>query len=254
AASIVGGYLYNSTHGLDLLNATLALNATTTVKPPTEGHNTAWIEGVAILLCVVVVVLVTAGNDYSKERQFRSLQEKIETGQKFSVIRDGEAIDVPVSDLVVGDIARVKYGDLLPADGFLLQGNDLKIDESSLTGESDHIKKTVETDPVLLSGTYAMEGSGKMVITAVGVNSQTGIIMMLLGAGKPGIAGGDDSSTSTSSSTSSSSSSSGKSSSSHSSNSTDDEDSLSAKSVLQSKLSQLALQIIYCGEYGVIPA
>lgn len=43
------------------------------------------------------------------------------------MIRDGEAIDVPVSDLVVGDIARVKYGDLLPADGFLLQGNDLMV-------------------------------------------------------------------------------------------------------------------------------
>lgn len=43
-------------------------------------------------------------------------------------------------------------GDLLPADGVLLQGNDLKIDESSLTGESDHVKKTQEKDPMLLSG------------------------------------------------------------------------------------------------------
>ena len=43
-------------------------------------------------------------------------------------------------------------GDLLPADGILIQGNDLKIDESSLTGESDHVKKSVERDPMLLSG------------------------------------------------------------------------------------------------------
>ena len=43
-------------------------------------------------------------------------------------------------------------GDLLPADGVLIQGNDLKIDESSLTGESDHVKKTQEKDPMLLSG------------------------------------------------------------------------------------------------------
>lgn len=43
-------------------------------------------------------------------------------------------------------------GDLLPADGVLLQGNDLKIDESSLTGESDHVRKTQEKDPMLLSG------------------------------------------------------------------------------------------------------
>lgn len=43
-------------------------------------------------------------------------------------------------------------GDLLPADGVLIQGNDLKIDESSLTGESDHVKKSMEKDPMLLSG------------------------------------------------------------------------------------------------------
>lgn len=53
---------------------------------------------------------------------------------------------------MVGDLIRVKYGDLVPADGLLLQGNDLKIDESSLTGESDHVRKTVENDPFLLSG------------------------------------------------------------------------------------------------------
>uniref|UniRef100_A0A0K0CZK4 Cation_ATPase_N domain-containing protein n=1 Tax=Angiostrongylus cantonensis TaxID=6313 RepID=A0A0K0CZK4_ANGCA len=122
---LASDFISNGTIGLDLINATLASNST--VAHTSEGHGTAWIEGCAILLCVVVVVLVTAINDYSKERQFRSLQEKIETGQKFSVIRDGEAIDVPVSDLVVGDIARVKYGDLIPADGFLIQGNDLKV-------------------------------------------------------------------------------------------------------------------------------
>lgn len=43
-------------------------------------------------------------------------------------------------------------GDLLPADGVLIQGNDLKIDESSLTGESDQVKKTLDKDPMMLSG------------------------------------------------------------------------------------------------------
>lgn len=43
-------------------------------------------------------------------------------------------------------------GDLLPTDGVLIQGNDLKIDESSLTGESDHVRKSVDKDPMLLSG------------------------------------------------------------------------------------------------------
>ncbi|CAH1960691.1 unnamed protein product [Acanthoscelides obtectus] len=145
-------------------------------------ESSGWIEAMAILLSVIVVVLVTAFNDYSKERQFRGLQSKIEGEHKFSVIRQGEVKQIPVSDIVVGDICQIKYGDLLPADGILIQSNDLKVDESSLTGESDHVKKGEKFDPMVLSGTHVMEGSGKMLVTAVGVNSQAGIIFTLLGA------------------------------------------------------------------------
>ncbi|XP_041429098.1 plasma membrane calcium-transporting ATPase 3 isoform X1 [Xenopus laevis] len=149
-----------------------------------EGEAEAgWIEGAAILLSVICVVLVTAFNDWSKEKQFRGLQSRIEQEQRFSVIRNAQVVQIPVAELIVGDIAQIKYGDLLPADGVLIQGNDLKIDESSLTGESDHVRKSVEKDPMLLSGTHVMEGSGRMVVTAIGVNSQTGIIFTLLGAG-----------------------------------------------------------------------
>ncbi|KAF8372116.1 mca-3 [Pristionchus pacificus] len=171
-------------------------------------HDAGWIEGVAILISVCVVVLVTALNDFTKERQFRGLQAKIETEHRFAVIRGGQSIQIVVNELVVGDIAQIKYGmfplvyrlltifgefefkwpciegDLLPADGVLIQSNDLKIDESSLTGESDQIKKSPEHDPIIMSGTHVMEGSGKMLVCAVGVNSQTGIIMTLLGAAR----------------------------------------------------------------------
>uniref|UniRef100_UPI003AAE207A plasma membrane calcium-transporting ATPase 1-like n=1 Tax=Centroberyx gerrardi TaxID=166262 RepID=UPI003AAE207A len=150
-----------------------------------EGEAQAgWIEGAAILFSVIIVVLVTAFNDWSKEKQFRGLQSRIEQEQKFTVIRKGQVIQIPVAEIVVGDIAQIKYGDLLPADGILIQGNDLKIDESSLTGESDHVRKSLEKDPMLLSGTHVMEGSGRMVVSAVGLNSQTGIIFTLLGAGE----------------------------------------------------------------------
>ncbi|CAG5977217.1 unnamed protein product, partial [Menidia menidia] len=147
-----------------------------------EGEaNAGWIEGAAILFSVVIVVLVTAFNDWSKEKQFRGLQSRIEQEQKFTVIRKGQVIQIPVAEIVTGDIAQIKY-DLLPADGILIQGNDLKIDESSLTGESDHVRKSLEKDPMLLSGTHVMEGSGRMMVSAVGLNSQTGIIFTLLGA------------------------------------------------------------------------
>jgi len=70
-----------------------------------------WIEGVAILGAVFVVVNVTAFNDWRKERQFRGLQSKIEHEHKFATIRNGEVIQIPVSDLLVGDICQVKYGE-----------------------------------------------------------------------------------------------------------------------------------------------
>lgn len=76
-----------------------------------EGEAEAgWIEGAAILLSVICVVLVTAFNDWSKEKQFRGLQSRIEQEQKFTVIRNGQLLQVPVAALVVGDIAQVKYG------------------------------------------------------------------------------------------------------------------------------------------------
>nr|XP_037281565.1 plasma membrane calcium-transporting ATPase 2-like isoform X11 [Rhipicephalus microplus] len=152
-------------------------------KPKEPGESEAgWIEGVAILVSVVIVVLVTAFNDYTKERQFRGLQNRIEQEHKFAVIRGGEVHQIAVTEIVVGDICQVKYGDLLPADGIIIQSNDLKIDESTLTGESDHVKKGEHTDPMLFSGTHVMEGSGKVLVSAVGVNSQAGIILTLLGA------------------------------------------------------------------------
>lgn len=69
-----------------------------------------WIEGVAILLAVIIVVLVTAFNDYTKEKQFRGLQAKITDQQKVAVIRNGEQVEMLTSELVVGDICQIKYG------------------------------------------------------------------------------------------------------------------------------------------------
>ncbi|CAK5042061.1 unnamed protein product [Meloidogyne enterolobii] len=160
----------------NIKTTTIIPDLNNTSKEVINDEHAGRIEGVAILIAVIVVVLVTALNDWSKEKQFRGLQSKIETEHKFSVIRDSKPVDIVINEIVVGDICRVKYGDLLPADGILLQSNDLKVDESSLTGESDHIRKR----------THAMEGSGRMVVCAVGVNSQTGIIMTLLGVTKEG--------------------------------------------------------------------
>jgi len=75
-----------------------------------QAEEHGWIDGVAILGAVAVVVMVSAVNDWKKERQFRSLQNKIDADHTFSVLRDGELVQLPVSELVVGDICLVKYG------------------------------------------------------------------------------------------------------------------------------------------------
>ena len=64
----------------------------------------------AILVAVFVVVFVTAFNDWRKEKQFRGLQNKIEDEHKFSTLRGGEVLLIPVGEVVVGDICQVKYG------------------------------------------------------------------------------------------------------------------------------------------------
>ena len=149
-----------------------------------EEANLEWVEGVAIMIAVIVVVFVTAFNDWRKERQFRGLQDRIESDHLTSVIRNGKIIQINVKHLVVGDICCIKYGDLIPADGIIVQSSDLKIDESSLTGETDLIKKNLTDNLTILSGTHVMEGTGQFLVLAVGLNSQTGIIMTLLGATK----------------------------------------------------------------------
>jgi P-type Ca2+ transporter type 2B len=143
--------------------------------------NVEWIEGAAILIAVIVVVFVTSFNDWSKERQFRGLQSKIDSDQKINVIRDGQVIELPVKQVLVGDVCQINYGHSVPADGIVIESNDLKIDESSMTGETDLIKKSVDR-PMLFSNTHVMEGSAKFLVLAVGIHSQNGIIMSLLGA------------------------------------------------------------------------
>ena len=81
----------------------------------------AWIEGFAILVAVVLVVFITALNDWTKDRQFRGLQKKLDSDSRFSVIRDGDLLELPLAELVVGDVAQFKYGNTFPVDGLLIQ-------------------------------------------------------------------------------------------------------------------------------------
>jgi len=144
---------------------------------------TAWIEGFAILVAVAVVSLVTAVSDYKKEGQFLA-QLSIEiAGQVVVVRRGGKEETVHRDNLKVGDLIKIQNGMNIPVDGICIEANGVLVDESAMTGESDHLlretydkcyirlKEHEEEDkftqtahdipsPVVLSGTQIQTGQG----------------------------------------------------------------------------------------------
>ena len=109
------------------------------------------------------------------------------TGTFFKTIRDKNIVDLKADDLLVGDIVLISMGEIMPADLLLIEGNGIKIDESSLTGESKPVSKERYEDcinnetkknisPIILSGTDCIEGNGKAIVIGVGERSTKGKI------------------------------------------------------------------------------
>lgn len=153
-----------------------------------------WVEGVAIIVAILIVVIVGAANDYQKELQFLKLNKKKEDRQ-VKVIRSGKTREISVHDVLVGDVLLLEPGDLVPVDGVLIEGHNVKCDESSATGESDVLRKVAadeayraiqnnedlrKVDPFILSGAKVSEGVGRFLVTSVGVHSVYGKTMMSL--------------------------------------------------------------------------
>ncbi|ORX83171.1 calcium-translocating P-type ATPase [Anaeromyces robustus] len=138
-----------------------------------------WIEGVAILISVFIVITAGSVNDYQKEKQFRALNAK-KDDRKVKALRGGESVMISVFDVQVGDVLLLEPGDMLCADGIFIQGHNLKCDESAATGESDTIEKAHDKDQFILSGSKVTEGVGSFLVTAVGTNSFHGKTMMSL--------------------------------------------------------------------------
>lgn len=90
-----------------------------------EGREANVIESVSILAAVAVVVLVSAGNNWQKERQFRALEE-VQSKSVVRAIRDGVEISLPVERVVVGDLLMLETGDILCADGVLVRGFNIR--------------------------------------------------------------------------------------------------------------------------------
>ncbi|WIA29940.1 hypothetical protein OEZ86_000039 [Tetradesmus obliquus] len=165
-----------------------------------------FIDGAAILASVAICAGVTAVTNYQKEEKFRQLN-RLKEDVPVRVMRGGAELTLSCWDLLVGDLLLVEAGDILPADGLLVAGGSLKVDESHLTGESDDVVK--EPPPaaaaaaaeqseaaaggcaplascLMMSGSKVLEGFGRLLVLAVGPNSQQGMIQaMVMGGSTP---------------------------------------------------------------------
>lgn len=177
----------------------LALGLYQTFGVQHDGAGVEWVEGVAIMVAIAIVVIVGTLNDWQMERQFNQLNKK-HNDRTVKVIRSGKSCEISVFDIMVGDVMHLSTGDLVPVDGIFIKGHGVKCDESSATGESDLLKKVAadevfavlegvakggqppenieKLDPFIISGSKVNEGTGVFLVTAVGVNSSYGRTMM----------------------------------------------------------------------------
>ncbi|KAL9273454.1 putative calcium-transporting ATPase 13, plasma membrane-type [Drosera capensis] len=111
-----------------------------------------------------------------QSRQFDKLSKE-SSDVKVDVVRRGCRKFISIFDVVVGDVIWLNIGDQVPADGLLVEGHSLQVDESSMTGESDHVEIDSTHNPFLISGAKVVDGYGRMIVTAVGMNTSWGELM-----------------------------------------------------------------------------
>lgn len=153
-------------------------------------------------MAVFISALVQAINNYQKEKQFQKLNEEAESRKLIRVIRDGVESEMRLTDCLVGDLVVISGGDEIAADAIVVDAFSVGCDESAMTGETDLMdKESLEAcirrrnmlradpnfhggahaihevaSPILVSGTTFKQGTGSMVVIAVGVNSAIGRI------------------------------------------------------------------------------
>ena len=143
---------------------------------------TYWILGdrpdaIVTLVALVPIFLVTAVLEQRADRALETLRAL--ASPKVRVLRDGTAAVIAANELVPGDIMFVQEGDVLAADGNLVTGLNLSVDESALTGESQPVRKSAEgesPDRRVLAGTTVLAGRGTVLVTETGTRSEYGRI------------------------------------------------------------------------------
>ncbi|MES2189990.1 MAG: cation-translocating P-type ATPase [Pseudomonadota bacterium] len=143
---------------------------------------------------IAIVVLLNAALGYVQQEKARSAVEALAkmTQATCSVMRDGSLQRLPVVSLVCGDLLILNEGDVVGADARLLAASTLRVQEASLTGESEAVLKNIQTLPLpvalgdrlnmVFRGTAVAQGTGRGVVTATGMKTEMGAIAAMLEA------------------------------------------------------------------------
>lgn len=147
------------------------------------------VDAFVIMFTVILAGVLGFVQEYRAEESIKLLKSL--TSPEALVIRDGKEVKVLSSLLVPGDVLILQAGDRIPADARLLEALSLKVDESSLTGESVPVEKSTNIFPpetpqpdrknMVYTGTSVTYGRGKAVITATGMSTAFGKLAGLLG-------------------------------------------------------------------------
>jgi calcium-translocating P-type ATPase len=163
-----------------------------------DGIKTGWIEGTAIFFAVFLVVSISSYMNYQETEQFLKLSRETKL-KKVLVVRDGREKEISIEDVLVGDILKLRIGDIINVDGFVFGDAKAGMDESPVTGESDvmwkvnnfELKGQKYTCPFVFSGSQVVDGYGNMVVAAVGDKTFEGSNKQLTNA-SGGKSGDDD--------------------------------------------------------------
>jgi P-type Ca2+ transporter type 2C len=150
-------------------------------NPPDAGNLQL---AVAILAVVVLNAMIGFGQEYMAERTADALRDMVP--HRARVIRDGERVEVPAAELVVGDLVVLEAGDAVSADGRVVEAHDLAVNNVVLTGESDPARRTaepvsartarLEARNLVWMGTTVAAGIGKAIVTNTGESTEFGRI------------------------------------------------------------------------------
>ncbi|KAF4992269.1 hypothetical protein FGRMN_7299 [Fusarium graminum] len=166
----------------------LAIGIYQSVDQPEGASRVEWVDGVTVVVAILVIIIASAATDWQKNYKFKKVNERKQQ-RDLTVVRSGKLQRISVCDVVVGDILHLEAGDVVAVDGVLVQASSLQMNESSISGEVDLVHKSVpkpthsitsRVDPFILSGTTVARGVGYYLVTAVGVNSTYGRILMSL--------------------------------------------------------------------------